>query len=541
MGKKAPDYIRPAPQVVQFLERQIRHADAKVRQNWIDDLPKQNPPAEPVVEMVADRLMRHENWYVRRSGASALVSCATDVKNAAPLATPWASKLLGSDDPEVRRCVGRYLEGVSAHADVLIHEAASVAELRPTEEEALRKYEARKAKEHAKINTIDSTARDGVGEAAAGLSHEDPSVRQTAVDALSRVGCRAEPHANAIAALLVDPDVVVRHEVIRAIRRLGAFMAGSAPRMAEFLACSEEVLVRTATNALKALSESSGPAAAAAAAAQLRNEDRETRVAALRALAVLGPLAAPHGDMIAERLGEEDKVVRFAAARTLVAAGPSVAPCVRAVAAHLKHQDADIHRSAINAMQGLAAMIPAVARSQGKVLREDPEDSGEYEMRQRRAAMTILGAAQKHAEPYLEDVGKEMESKDWTIRRASADCFEALGAFAEGKGAKEVSRRLLYEDPDVRRVAAETLGRMGKHVGDYAADVLILLETEEDIDVRNVAIAACHRLQAAGVLEGDIPEPQSPALRKRLARSTTSALSKTATGSLRSTTRGRRR
>merc|ERR1712014_33028 len=106
----------------------------------------------------------------------------------------------------------------------------------------------------------------------------------------------------------------------------------------------------------------------------------------------------------------------------------------------------------------------------------------------------------------LEDILHEMESDDWRLRRAIMHCVEDLGVHAAGFGAKEVAKRLLHPEPDVRRTAVECLGRMGVRAGPLSHRVEAMLDTEEDEDVKKVCVIACDRLRKCGAL--DLPSDE---------------------------------
>merc|ERR1711865_153854 len=102
---------------------------------------------------------------------------------------------------------------------------------------------------------------------------------------------------------------------------------------------------------------------------------------------------------------------------------------------------------------------------------------------------------------YLEEIAKALEDKDWGLRRVAIEALCDLQEHGDAAAA-EVARRLLHHDPDVRRAAAEALGRMGLHAGEYGHRVEGLLDTEEDPDVKSTCADACDMLYAAGMAHG---------------------------------------
>merc|ERR1712066_431184 len=124
--------------------------------------------------------------------------------------------------------------------------------------------------------------------------------------------------------------------------------------------------------------------------------------------------------------------------------------------------------------------------------------------------LNILGGSGANCKAYLADMARELESSDWGVRQAAVEAFADLGEHA-AIGAKEVARRLLSADRDTRRAAAEAIGMMGKHAGEYGRRVEVLLDTEDDEDVRRSCEQAAKKLEEAGVLHPfDSSVPPSP-------------------------------
>jgi len=265
--------------------------------------------------------------------------------------------------------------------------------------------------------------------------------------------------------------------------------------LAAALGSEEEKIRRNGKRALMQMAQSNGKQTAEAVLGPLKSENKVTRIAALECFAALGSLAGPHGAELAEHLEEPDPTVRQSAVHALVSGGKSMRDKHTDIKKRSQHENADISRAAVQALRGLASLCSKFARSAHRDLEEDPEIKG------RMMAIEVLGGAGHNVKPYLEEIVKCLEDKDWGIRRCAIECLCDLEEHAES-AASEVARRLLHHDPDVRRAAAEAMGRMGTHCGELGHRVEGLMDTEEDEDVKRTCAEACKALYAAGMSHG---------------------------------------
>jgi len=265
----------------------------------------------------------------------------------------------------------------------------------------------------------------------------------------------------------------------------------------------EPVCSRTAAKALCKLADHSGSKVAAAVARELPMvQDLTARRLVLLLMVDLGPLVAPHGKVLASQLDHQDSGIRVTAMQALVAAGPGVAASsLEHVQKRMMHPHCDNRRAGVDAMRALASICPSYARAVGKGLQEEPEDvSAADALRYKCDIFRVLGGAKENAQPFLEDMCYGLEDKDWAVRRAAIEAFEDIEEHAE-EAAPMVAKRLLHHEPDVRRAAAECLGRMGTHCGQYANRVEAMMETEEDEDVLRACQASYKMLQEGGAFQ----------------------------------------
>ncbi|CAE7500780.1 ANK1, partial [Symbiodinium sp. KB8] len=155
---------------------------------------------------------------------------------------------------------------------------------------------------------------NGGSRAVALLQSSDAQARATAAEAIGRLGREAASHAEAVVALLGDPETTVRMAAVAAIGKLG-------PAAAKFCATalgSEKPLERMA--ACEALGHFGSAAVehAAAVAELLEDSNWQVPTAAASALKRFGAGAAKH---CAEMLGRCKTVSRHAVAEAIVRLG----------------------------------------------------------------------------------------------------------------------------------------------------------------------------------------------------------------------------
>eukprot|EP00928_Gymnodinium_smaydae_P026727 TRINITY_DN208_c0_g1_i1.p1 TRINITY_DN208_c0_g1~~TRINITY_DN208_c0_g1_i1.p1 ORF type:complete len:521 (+),score=133.36 TRINITY_DN208_c0_g1_i1:35-1564(+) len=493
------DHVKPVSAAVQLLEKQLLSADPLVRRSGADSVPRLRAPTDQIQDL-AKKLLKHENWYARSASVDAIVlSVLHQGSKHAEKSIELAATSLEDEDGETRRCGGRALvsiaeQPVEPRPPTMLGDAIPA----PTPEQ---------------MENADRLSELAAAEVAKRLQDKRRHVRENAVVTLAKLGKWAAPHATVLASLLGD-EVTVRHGAIRAVEQLGAIVSEGAPEMAKWFESPDTMIRNCGRQALLALARSDGKAAADATVVYLDSKDVVARRAAAQCLVELGGYAAPHAERIGKLLEDENQGLRVMSTRILVAAGTAepklVAKCVRSVCKRMEHPNIDVRRASLDCVRALASIIDKFARAQGRLFLEDMAGvDAETFTRRKLNAIQVIGGAGPNAEPYLEYIAKELESKEWRLRRAALHCFVDLGKYASGVGVKEVCKRLLHEEPDVRRLAAETVGKMGIHVGGYSHRVEASLDAEEDPDVREAIQTATKLLQQAGAMA--MSEPDSPA------------------------------
>lgn len=160
------------------------------------------------------------------------------------------------------------------------------------------------------------------------------------VDALAILGPPAVPH---VVVALQDGDAGVRWHAAAALMRLGHAASETTPAL---LAAMNDAQWPVRNAAGRALEEVVVKSAVPALAEALRNPSAETRYHVARALARVGPGAAPATQTLTQILADEDWEVRMEAAWALAAIGPAARDAVPALIVALRDGNTEVRRSA---------------------------------------------------------------------------------------------------------------------------------------------------------------------------------------------------
>ncbi|CAE8611525.1 unnamed protein product [Polarella glacialis] len=226
---------------------------------------------------------------------------------------------------------------------------------------------------------------------------------------------------------------------------------------------------------------------AADVAALLKDEVYYVRLAAVKALAALGPEAAgPFATDVAARLRDREEDVRHAAVEALAGFGSEAAgPFATDVAALLKDEVSYVRRAAVETLASLGPGLAApFAADVAALLKDNNNDV-------RRAAVETLAAfGSEAAGPFATDVAALLKDEVFYVRQAAVKALAALGPEAAGPFAADVAALLRDRSEDVRQAAVEALAAFGSEAaGPFAADVAALLG-DEDAEVRQAAVKA---------------------------------------------------
>jgi HEAT repeat protein len=297
------------------------------------------------------------------------------------------------------------------------------------------------------------------------LSSQDQSV--TNEDAALMAVARALKEQTAgLATALQDPDARVRLSVHQTLEEIGAVWTrlegrdgGAAGGVVQAAAFTDnggwvEPTPWTA-GPLAALSlRQRLHTALPSLAASVADPDVRVRKAAIEALEVLGPDAAPAAPALVRALADRDVFVRWAAARTLGKMAPAQAAlAVPGLQALLRDRDLDVRLAAAAALKqfGPAARsaLPALMEA---VQRGDPTV--------RLAALEVLEGIGPETQAAIPVIAAALQTPDVRVRKAAARLLGRFGPLA--LDARENLRvAMLDGDPEVRRTASDALLYVG--------------------------------------------------------------------------------
>jgi HEAT repeat protein len=160
---------------------------------------------------------------------------------------------------------------------------------------------------------------------ASALRHEDRLVRAGAASALGWIGREAAPAVGALRDAMRDDDKGVRIATIDALGRIG--QAASPAIVAMVALGDDDPDVRSSMrDALRSIG--GNPLYVSQLAAQLPNGDEHVGEMAAYALGLVGPEAFPAVPALAAAIGKANRMVRLAAIRALADIGPLARPAI---------------------------------------------------------------------------------------------------------------------------------------------------------------------------------------------------------------------
>mmetsp|Transcript_78750 Transcript_78750/g.163804 ORF Transcript_78750/g.163804 Transcript_78750/m.163804 type:complete len:505 (-) Transcript_78750:26-1540(-) len=197
------------------------------------------------------------------------------------------------------------------------------------------------------------------------LKSQDWRCRATAAEALEKIGRPASQHSEAVAALLGDPEAVVRMAAAAALPKLGH---EAIPFVAPFLSSDKARSREAAAGVLAQFGAAAAPHAGALAEL-LEDSDWQVPTAASNALKKIGPAAAP---FCAEVLGRCDPAARTNIVQALTRMGGREVAC--AVGPLLASQEPGVRRHVVDCLGALElAAVEGQLETVKRLAAEDPD------------------------------------------------------------------------------------------------------------------------------------------------------------------------
>jgi HEAT repeat protein len=379
---------------------------------------------------------------------------------------------------------------------------------RKSVQEWLNQLQEKKGKERIEaaqaLGDFGAKAKEATGALVALLKESDKDLRLAALGALRRIGPHAKDAVPALIRAVKDLDRTVREFAVRTLAAIGPRAKDAESVLIDALA-GDVNASREAARALSAI-EATSPAAIEALCQSLRDEDVTVRREAARALKDLAPPAA------VPALGEslkpkEDLDVRLAALGALAAIGPKANAATPALVKAIADKNSSIRLEAVNALLAVGASFKDTAQA----LRGARDDISPRVRIAVAVARIRLSGDSREGLPTLVEL---LSHEDPGIRGEAAHALGTLGK--EARDAVKALREILEEPKDAkdqkgkpiarvvrtayeRREAALALVRITGEAGDVVTAVTILRQglSDMDADVRGMSAAALTTLGPA--------------------------------------------
>jgi HEAT repeat protein len=309
---------------------------------------------------------------------------------------------------------------------------------------------------HAVLNAfgaMGSMAADAAGTVAILLGHEEVETQVLTAEVLGKIGApgaSVEPLNRA----LDDDHAEVRAKCAEVLGGFGPASVMAVPRLVRLSDTDTSASVRQAAkNALPKIAPPS--VRTQRVTAGLRSKDTGTRLATAVSLREMGSQGRPVIPHLVKAFRDPDAGVRFAAATSAAIIAPDSASVKKGVMALVTDPKEDrfdrrkLAHAATDANLPLADAVPALA-----------QQSKSSDLLLRKGAVAILGL----------------------VRPVTDQTIQALIA------------ALGDESPDVRGLAAESLGEIGKEAQAALPTLDHLMKTDREAAVRNYASAAYYRI-----------------------------------------------
>ncbi|XWK89918.1 MAG: hypothetical protein U7127_07560 [Phormidium sp.] len=343
----------------------------------------------------------------------------------------------------------------------------------------------------------------------------DASVRNSAAEALGKLGQAAQPYIPDIANILKDKKVGIdaRRSAAQALGNLGQAAQPYIPDILNILKDDKANInvINSSAEALGKLGQAAQPYIKDIANI-LKDEkaDADVRGHAAAALGDLGQAAQPYIKDIANIL-KDDKVdasVRRSAAQALGSLGQVAQPYIKDIANILKDEkaDASVRRGAVKALGDLGQAAQPYIKDIANILKDDKVDASV-----RRSAVEALGKLGQVAQPYVQDIADILKDKKadadfrsyaaialWNIGQAAQPYIQDILDFLKDENVA-ISNRYAVAKALVRNGAAKAFFILGNAAQTYIKDILDFLKNEKpkigsyalyDADVRGDALKA---------------------------------------------------
>ncbi len=348
------------------------------------------------------------------------------------------------------------------------------------------------------------------------LKDDTASVRAHATGAIGQYAATAQPAVPALIAALADRDEHVRLAAARALGSIGPGAAAAVPALAKALDDPLGSVTLEAADALGHIGAASLPAIIA------RLQDQNMQPIMIMVIGQLGPEAKDAVPALIKLLDSSDDPIRREVMLALGSIGPGANAAVDKLLAMLQNQQAKLRPGAayalarIGAVQAVPTLKQTVKETGDRLLAMssawalvtlEPQNaefvaialpqliSGlTHELALvRTEAANALGRIGPRADAAVPALVKAARDPDPTVRLAAIGALGEMGPVAAKDAAPVLSVLIDHTDPDLRRSAADAVGRMGASARG-AIPALQQMQTLNDPIDRSMATIALVRI-----------------------------------------------
>lgn len=317
----------------------------------------------------------------------------------------------------------------------------------------------------------------GVARLVDALTHEDALHRRDAAEALGNLGAAAAPAAGSLVAAWDDDDSAVRRQSVAAVKKIGMAAAESARDRGADL--QQDAALQAVVDALITALEKPG---------------RSDRVDAISIVKAIGDGAERTYPVMLRYMEDDDAGLRVTALEALNTG--SRADYMRYAREQADRVYARKDEGGVRAYRIMLILLtksrhrfsndemPAVIRTfRAALQREEPGF--------RRYGAEGLGELRAAAAPAIPDLVAALDDEVYDVYEAARDALERIGVAA----LPALTELLRRDDVDLRRFAAEAIGRQGKAADQQVDDLLrVANDNSDDAKTRAIAIASLGRI-----------------------------------------------
>ena len=535
--------LKISPQNLQPLAMLLLHSMPEVRNHAAEWLTRFGPLPEESIPTLMQAL-NDEDSFIRSMSALALLNLG---RKAAPAVPPLLEAMKKTQLSDLQKPEPLELAPVKAlaaigepavvptmkllsHPSPLIrYQAAFVlGEIGPDAKLALPELEKllRDPSGEVVLEAARSVAvigRDGSKTAALmklALGHAEAGTRHYGLQTVIRMGPAGHDLSSLVIPLLDDPTPEIRRLAVAYVGTLPPDLAkASLPTLGQRLTGDrEEVVRKEAAQVLGELGSVAAPAAAALAKAAANDDALPVREAALTALASIGPAGKAVVPELVRLVG--DSMTSEEIRKQALAVLPTVAPeSPEAIAAAMKASEEKSPQLREAAANALARFTPPSAAGINRLATMAKSDPSFANRSAALRSLARLGVAAQAIRNEIEPIVQSGSANQvlWAkvvLARIDGTPGEALPAVRAGLASKSPGERQaavealplmgqpsaadisaltsLCRDrsPELRRVAARSLGELGRDSQPAVPELVRLLKSDEDADVRQAAAIA---------------------------------------------------